>query len=74
MEASAARGPLPNARHTGPKPQTTHSRPLALADGKEGVSGSSPELGFVKAWLCLDASQRLAPVITGATQNNAQLL
>ena len=40
-----------NARTACTYPQTTRSRPLPRVDGKEGVSGSSPELGQEK--LCI---------------------
>ena len=53
MEASVARiRPQPpaersrKARPTRRNPQTIRSRPPSPADGKEGVSGSSPELGL----------------------------
>jgi hypothetical protein len=55
----------------------TRSRPQPLGDGKQGVSGSSPELGFLKlanARFCLDASQRHRPGEDGRQPNNAQLL
>ena len=54
MEASAARiRPTATRRNTskacptGAGPQTTRSRPLPRAHGKEGVIGSSPMLGLL---------------------------
>jgi hypothetical protein len=56
MEASAARiRPTATRRTrqkacpTGAGPQTSRSRPLPLAHGKEGVIGSSPMLGLLES-------------------------